>query len=131
MDIVHAQALGRVPITILRLKGNFDSDSAEHFNTEARKAVEGGAKDILLDLSGVPFMSSVGIRSISTLYDLLHPYTPEEKKSVNEAIRAGTYKAPHLKLLAPTERVREMMHLVSLDWYMQIFSSEEEAISAF
>lgn len=132
MEITSTQVEGRVPVTIVRLQGNFDSNSAETFNQAIQKIIDSGARDIILEMSAVAFMSSVGIRAISALYDRLHQnYTPQEKKAVLEATRAGTYRAPHLKLCAPQKNVLEVIKMVNLDWYIQVFSSEKEAVAAF
>ena len=132
MEITISQAQGRVPVTVIHLKGNFDSNSQETYSQETRKILDAGVKDIVLEMSGVAFMSSVGIRAISALYDRLHGnYSPDEKKAVLEATRAGTYRAPHLKVCAPQKNVLEIIKMVNLDWYIQIFSSEKEAIAAF
>jgi len=132
MEITTLQAQGRVPVTVVHLKGNFDSNSLEAYNQETQRILGSGAKDIVLEMSGVAFMSSVGIRAISSLYDQLHGnYTAEEKKAVLEATRAGTYRAPHLKISAPQKNVQEVIKMVNLDWYIQIFPSEKEAIAAF
>ncbi len=131
MEITISQVQGRVPITIMRLKGDFDFMSVDDFDREANNAVENGGKNFLIDMSGVPFMSSVGIRSIHHLYDLLHPAAAEETKAIHRGVLDGTYKAPHLKLLNPPKRVLESLKLTSLDMYIDILDSEPEAIAAF
>ncbi len=131
MEIIVSQAQGRVPVTIMRLKGDLDYISADDFDAQARKAVENGAKDILIDLSGVAFMSSVGFRSIDNLYDLVHRDESEKKKDVFQGIASGTYKAPHLKLLCPNNRVHESIKMIGLDMYIDIFEDEQKAIAAF
>jgi len=131
MEIIVSQAKGRVPVTIMRLKGDLDYLSADNFDAQARKLVENGARDILVDLSGVAFMSSVGIRSLNKLYDLVHADKTEEKKAVYKGVLSGTYKAPHFKLLNPNQRVFESIKLIGLDMYIDIFKDEPEAIAAF
>ena len=131
MEIIISQAQGRVPVTIMRLKGDLDYLSADNFDAQARKLVENGARDILVDLSGVAFMSSVGIRSLHMLYDLVHADESEEKKAVYKGVLSGTYKAPHFKLLNPTRRVHNTLTTVGLDMYIDIFKDEQEAIAAF
>ena len=131
MEIIITQAQGRVPVTIMHLKGDFDYLSVDDFDAQARKAVENGASNVLIDLSGVRFMSSVGIRAIHTLYDLVHNAEPGEKRTVYQGVRDGTYKAPHLKLLNPTKKVLESLKLISLDMYIDIFKDEREALAAF
>ena len=65
MEIIISQAQGRVPVTIMHLKGDFDYLRVDDFDAEARKVVENGARDILIDLSGVAFMSSVGQEALA------------------------------------------------------------------
>jgi anti-anti-sigma factor len=132
MEINYSTVQGRVPVMVMRLKGNLDSDSSEQFNQAAQKLVADGTKDVLIDMTGVPFMSSVGIRSLSMLYDLLHQTaSAEEKKAVLEATRAGTYKAPHLKLFGLQDHVLNIIKMVNMDWYIEIFTSEKEALAKF
>ena len=131
MEITISQAQGRVPITIMRLKGDFDYMSVDDFDREARTALEKGGMNFLIDMSGVPFMSSVGFRSIHNLYDLLHKAETEERKAIHKGVLDGTYKAPHLKLLSPAKRVLDSLKLISLDMYIDIFDNEQEAIAAF
>ena len=131
MEIIISQAQGRVPVTIMQLRGEFDYLSVDDFDAEAKKVVESGARDILIDLSGVTFMSSVGMRAIHLLYDQVHKAESGEKKAVYKGVMAGTYKAPHLKLLGPTNRVLESLKLIGLDLYIDIFDNKQEALAAF
>jgi len=131
MEINVSTVQGRVPVTVLRLKGDLDANHASQFDSAADEAIKNGARDILLDFAGVQFMGSIGIRSLSRLYDLLHPGTEAEKAAVHALVRAGTYKAPHLKLLNPQSRILNTIQMVSLDAYLEIFSDEKQAIAAF
>lgn len=132
MEITISQAQGKVPVTVIRLKGNLDANSAGEVNEGAQKAIQGGAKDILLDLSKVDFMSSAGIRSITMLYEELNPAISEaEKAEISRGIRAGTYRALHLKLLNPSKRVVSVLQMAGLDMFLETFSNERKAISSF
>jgi anti-anti-sigma factor len=132
MEITTSIVQGKVPVSVICLKGDLDASSAEAFNLATAKTVEDGAKDIMIDMSGVPFMSSAGIRSLHALYILLHPTGSEaEKDSVYKGISAGTYAAPHLKLLNPNKKVTEAIKLSGLDMYLKIYHSEQEALEAF
>jgi anti-anti-sigma factor len=132
MEITTSIVQGKVPVSVIALKGDLDASSAAAFDAAAAKTVADGAKDILIDMSGVPFMSSAGIRSLHALYILLHPSGSEkEKDSVYKGISAGTYSAPHLKLLNPNKKVTEAIKLSGLDMYLKIYTHEKEAIEAF
>jgi anti-anti-sigma factor len=132
MEITTSTVQSRVPVTVMLLQGDLDANSADAFNAAVAKAVEDGAKDILIDLSAVPFLSSAGIRSLHALYTLLHPGGSEqEKDAVYKGISAGTYAAPHLKLLNPPHKVEEVIKLSGLDMYLKMYNNEAEALAAF
>jgi anti-anti-sigma factor len=129
MDISISTAQGRVPVTILRLHGDLDMNNADQFNTTAKKAIDDGARDILLDFSHVQFMSSIGIRSLILIYDWLHP--AQDKEVIQARAREGGYKAPHLKLLKPQDRILKTLQFVNMDAYLEIFDDEDQAVAAF
>ncbi len=132
MEITTSNVISNVPVTVMRLKGDLDASSADVFNDAVAKAVDSGAKDFLIDLSDVPFLSSAGIRSIHALYSKLHPSgSAQEMDAIYKAINAGTYAAPHLKLLKPTRKVEEVVRLSGLDMYLKIYGDEQEALAAF
>jgi anti-anti-sigma factor len=132
MEITTSIVQSRVPVTVMRLEGDLDANSAESFNAAVAAVIEGGARDVLIDLSAVPFLSSAGIRSLHALYTQLHPGGSEqEKDAVYKGISAGTYSAPHLKLLKPTHKVEEVIKLSGLDMYLKMYTNESEALAAF
>ena len=132
MQFTTAQVPGHEHIVIIRLNGDLDAESAEDFDHKAALVVEGGASDVLLDLSELVFMSSAGIQAMNTLYYNLHPVgSQEEKKAISKGIRAGTYEAPHLKLLNPNERVQHVLRMAGLDMYIGAYQDEDIAVLAF
>ena len=132
-DVSLSQAQGRVPVTIMSLKGSFDSAGADTFDARTREIVDSGARDVLIDMGQVSYMSSVGLRSIHTLFYHLHPEGSEEYRLIlEEGVRKGTYKAPHLKLLNPQKRVLESLKAVGVDMYMSILTGDElKAVNTF
>jgi anti-anti-sigma factor len=132
MEISSEQVQGRVSVTVLRLKGDLDASSADAFSAAANQAVDNGAKDILLDFSGVPFMSSAGLRALHALFSLLHPSnSQQEKDAIYQGISAGTYSAPHLKLLRPSQKVEDVLKMSGMDMYLKWYKDEKEAIATF
>ncbi len=132
MEITTITVEGQVPVQIMRLKGNLDSVSAGYFTDQIRQAVEAGARNILLDFSEAPFMSSVGISALSTAYSWLHPrQSAGAQQAVSQAVHDGSYRAPHLKLLNPNSRVQEALRLAAMDRYLEFFNDEQQALAAF
>lgn len=132
MEITVSRTEGEVPVTILRLDGELDALTTEQAQKQAELEIDMGAQNILLDMSGVPFMSSSGVRMIYALFNMLHPLSSsEEDLERAKQMREGVYAAPHLKILSPTKQVLNVMKMVGIDSYIDIFDDEDDAVAAF
>ena len=130
MDIVVSQAHGRVPVTVFQITGAIISD--EPLVAQAQQAFADGMRDLLLDLTAVPYMSSQGLRALHTIYTLLRTDAPDESdEAVKHGIRAGTFTSPHLKLLNPSPKVLEVLHMTGYDMFLDIYQDRSAAIAAF
>jgi anti-anti-sigma factor len=67
MNITVTQAEGRVPVTILHPHGDLDLSSFQNLIALAETAYNEGARDILLDLSDTPYMSSSGLVALQSI----------------------------------------------------------------
>ncbi len=54
-------------ITVLALSGRMDATTAGVFGDACRAALDGGARRIVVDLSGIEYISSAGLRVILTM----------------------------------------------------------------
>jgi STAS domain len=131
-EIAVSEVDGQVPVTIYRLKGSFDSAAIEAFEAQARLSLDRGDQNILLDMRELNLMTSVGLRAITNLYYDLHPRSSDQEgHAINEGIRAGTYTAPHLKLLDPPKNIRKVLDTTGMTMVLEIFKKEKEAIKSF
>lgn len=129
MDISTSQETGRVPVTVLHVKGNVDSTTYQEFQAAAEKLIAEGAKDLLIDLREVPYMSSAGLRALNQIYNKFR--AGEDKSQVTKGVTAGTYTSPHLKLLAPSKRVLETLKMSGFDMFLDIQSNLHHAVASF
>ncbi len=130
MEIAVSQEQGRVPVAVFRLTGPV-TDSAE-LEQRARELVANGAQNLLIDLSGVPYMATAGLRALHAIYTLLRSNAPEESDSaLKSGIMAGTYYSPHLKLFKPTAHVLEALRTAGYDMFLQIHNDYKEALASF
>ena len=127
MEFKVTQEQGRVPVTVIHLNGDLRSD--EELTQKAKEAFEAGARDILLDLTDVRFMSSAGLRALHAIFTMLREDKSEEE--INKGIAAGTYKSPHFKLLNPNKNVKEVLGLTGYDMFLDIHTNTKEAIASF
>jgi len=132
MNVKITQKQGSVLVTIIRLEGEFDAATTDQVKQKAHDAIDEGAEYVLLDLEGVPFISSAGIRVIYALQNQLHPKkTGDEGKEVSRSLREGTYTSSRLKILNPSNQARNVFRMIGIDSYIEIYEDEEEAISSF
>ena len=130
MKISVSQEQGRVPVTVFHIDGNLTSE--EELQEMARQAYEGGARNILMDLTDVPFMASAGLRALHYIYTLVRADTPEESDGVvRKGIAAGTWTSPHFKLLKPNRNVLEVLRTTGYDMFLEILTDRKQAIASF
>jgi hypothetical protein len=58
MNISTSQAQGNVPVTIIKLDGQLDGQNYQELITKAQELYSAGARDFLLDLSDLTYISS-------------------------------------------------------------------------
>jgi hypothetical protein len=130
MDIVVSHEQGRVPVTVFHIKGSVTGD--EQLQNLAQEHYATGTRNILLDLTEVPYMSSQGLRVLHYIYTLLRSDTPQESdEAVSSGIAAGTFASPHLKLLQPSKHVLEVLKATGYDMFLEIHQDYKVAIASF
>ena len=102
-------------ITLTEVMGRIDSMSANDFGAALIEQIDAGNIRLVLDLSGVDYMSSAGLREIVGAL-----------KKVKKVAGSGD-----LRLAQPSERVREVLEMSGLDTIFQIFRSQDDAVNSF
>ena len=129
MEITVAEETGRVPVTVFQVKGPV-TDNTE-LEQRAQEVFERGTRNILLDLAGVQYMATAGLRALHAIYSLLRSPEEEADAVVKAGIASGTYKSPHLKLLNPTAHVLEALKAAGYDMFIEIHHNHKQAIDSF
>lgn len=129
MEITVSHGQGRVPVTVLRLNGNLDTSTYEQFEKSARAEIDGGAKDVIVDLTDVPYMSSAGLRALTNIFNLLH--SEAEQTALRKSMMAGIAKSPHLKLAGVSKRVMDVLNMSGMDMFLDIRKDHKDALAAF
>jgi anti-sigma B factor antagonist len=101
-------------VTILRLSGKITiGDGPVQLRDAVRGLLEGGKKNVLLDLGDVSYIDSSGIG------ELVSSYTTTNNQG-------GT-----LKLLNLTKKLQDLLIITKLLSVFQTFDNEQEAIDSF
>jgi anti-anti-sigma factor len=132
MEITVSHEQGRVPITVFQVKGDINMATSEELQRQARRAFEDGMRDLVLDLSDVPYMSSAGIRALNDMFRLLRSSSPAESDdAVKKGLSDGTFKSPHLKLVNPNRHVQEVLGMSGVDMFLEIHRNVKDAVASF
>ena len=130
MEIRISEEQGRVPVTVFHVKGPVTTN--EELERYAEDAFNSGMKNLLLDLSDVPYMATSGLRALHNIYTLLRTQsTAESDEAVRVGIASGTFVSPHLKLLKPSAHVLEALKVAGYDMFLEIHRDLKRAVASF
>ena len=123
-----------VPVTVLHVDGNIDSNSYADFQNKAQDVIDRGARHIVVDLSHAPYVSSAGLRALHDIFNQLRAKDPNNQMSdaeVRKGISAGTYKSSQLKLVNLSNETKTVFQISGFDMFIDIYDDLEKAIAAF
>ncbi len=136
MKITVRQVQGRVPITVLQPHGDLDASNYKDLIAKGQEVYSAGARDILLDLSDVPYMSSSGLVALHNIAVMLRGEKPPSTESGWEAFHAISRDRDrgfqqHLKLLNPQPNVDKVLETAGLKRFLKVYTDLETAIASF
>ena len=129
MEVISWRETGHVPVTILQLKGDLAAE--EPLESQARQAFQDGARNMILDLTHVPYISSAGLRAIHLIYMMLREADPDDSAKAALGIARGTYKSPHLKLVNPSRNGRRALTTAGYDMFLDMLDDISSAVAQF
>jgi hypothetical protein len=129
MEIVTWHETAAVPVTVLQVKG--DLTASEPLEGRARAAFQDGARNVVLDLNQVHYISSAGLRAIHAVYLLLRSADPGDEQTAARGIARGIYKSPHLKLVRPSKNGMKALTTAGYDMFLDIFDGVPAAVASF
>jgi anti-anti-sigma regulatory factor len=135
MEITVSQHEGATPVAVIGLQGAMNG---KKLVAEAQKLYDAGTRNILLDMSELTFISSAGL---SALHQVALTYRGEGQtnfKEDREAVQAmrkerytGFYFQEHVKLLNPSEAIKDVLDIAGFKAFFEIFTDFDEAMASF
>jgi anti-sigma B factor antagonist len=111
--MIDINVSGMDRVTLVEVSGRVDSMNAGELGSALASEIDGGRTLIVLDLAGVDYMSSAGLRELVN--------SLKKAKKVTGDVR----------LAQPSERVREVLEMAGLDTIFQIYETQVEAVGSF
>lgn len=100
-------------VTIMVIDGMLTLGSDQYFQQKLSEAIEGGRQKIVIDMTKVKYIDSLGIGQIAGGYTMLE--------------EAGG----KLVLARSNEKIKQLLRLTGLQHHIETFPTVEEAIQAF
>jgi anti-anti-sigma factor len=110
-----SQIEGRVPVTVFQLQDRVNLGNYAELELTAKDAHKNGMRDLVIDLSKTPSLTSIGIRALVLIHKLLST--------------DGNMK--HVKLAGPIPYIREMLDVSGVTQHLEIYDTVEEAVASF
>lgn len=136
MNISISQAQGNVPVTVIKLDGQLDGQNFQELISKAQELHSAGARDFLLDLSDLTYISSAGLVALHSVALLARgEEVPDMEggwsayRSMGRTSEAGIQK--HVKLLNPRSEIMGVLDMVGFSSVFEIYTDREEAINSF
>ncbi len=108
---IAVESLKRVEL--ITLAGRVDSSNADQLDATFKDILDNGRNNIVLELSGVNYMSSAGLRSLVA------------------ALRECKQRRGDVRLASISERVAEVLSLSGLDKLFETFDDTTSAVGSF
>ena len=136
MKLTITQSQGSALVTILHLDGTMDGTNYMNLVEEAQKVYDAGARDLILDLSKLGYISSAGL---SALHRVALLFRGEKFMEMDEGWAA--YHAidrdrdrgvqQHVKMFVSTGKVLEVIEMVGFTAIFEIYTDIHRAEDSF
>ncbi|MBO5659084.1 MAG: STAS domain-containing protein [Duodenibacillus sp.] len=109
MNVVTSEKNG---VVVLSVEGSMDATTVTQFDAEWKKVLEGGAKKLVIEMSGLEYISSAGLRGILML------------------AKMGSIKGASLAFAGMRAMVADMFKLSGFDSILKTYPDVDAAVDA-
>ena len=136
MDILVSQMQANVPVTVVKVDGQLDGQTYQDLIAKAQELYQAGARDFILDLSELTYISSAGLvalHSIALMAKGEEIPDPEHGWATYRSLGRTTTEGVqgHVKLVNPREQVKNVLDMVGFTSVFEIHGDLDEAVKSF
>jgi len=131
MEINVTLHQGKEQIAIMRLRGDINASNFVELSDKAQELYMNPARNLIIDLSEVPSISSTGLAAIHKIA-LLYSGVPQQvQENINPDFTHSSNARKHVKLLNPQPEVESTLEKAGLKLFFKIFHDLNSALSSF
>jgi anti-anti-sigma regulatory factor len=116
------------PVAVMRLQGGIDASNFVQIVDKAQEIYRNPARNLILDLSEVPSISSTGLAAIHKIA-LVYSGVPDQMKHPDLTHNNNARK--HMKLLNPQPDVDKALETAGLKLFFKVFHDLDSALKSF
>jgi Anti-anti-sigma regulatory factor (antagonist of anti-sigma factor) len=129
IDVSIHQA--KEPIAVMRVKGEINASNFVLVTDKAQEIYQKPARNLIIDLSEVPGISSTGIAAIHNIA-LLYSGVPQNvQQDAQPDFTHSSNARKHVKLLNPQPEVDKSLEAAGLKLFFKVFKDLESALASF
>jgi anti-anti-sigma regulatory factor len=128
MEITVTLQQASEPVAVMHLQGDIDASNFVQIVDRAHEIYQNPARNLILDLSEVPNITSTGLAAIHKIA-LIYSGVPEEKTHPDFTHSSNARK--HVKLLSPQPDVEKALETAGLKLFFKVFRDLESALRSF
>jgi len=118
-------------LAVMHLAGDINASNYVEIMDKAREIYNNPATDLILDLSGVPTISSTGVVGIHKIALLYSGIAQEVEENENPDFTHAATARKHVKLLSPQPAVEKTLEQAGMKLFFKIFTDLEDAVKSF
>jgi anti-anti-sigma factor len=141
MKMIITKTERPIPIVILHLDGTLDGANYKKLIEKGQMLFVSGARDLILDLAKITFISSAGLGALHQVAMLFQGKNHSGLDETWAGYRWATYRnikrehdlrhQQHVKLLSPSKEVREVLDLIGFSSLFEIYTFMPQAVESF
>lgn len=138
MEITVENLAGGASLSIMQLVGELDASNYQDVIARVQALYRQGMRRLLLDLSGVTFLSSAGLVALHSAALILRGQNPPDPDSgwsvfhdMSNDLDGHPEPEANFKLLSPQPRVTRALEMSGFSRLLPIFDDRDAALASF
>lgn len=123
-------------VAVMQITGNVDAASYTDVIDRAQQVYDDGARNLLIDMGKVEYVSSAGLMALHTVVRIFMGHSINTKNGGRPIFRSvnpqqDSAGRDRVKLLAPQPAVAQVLDVTGLKQFLQVFTNFDEAVRSF
>ena len=134
MEITVSIHEANEPVAVMNIKGNVDASNYVEIVNKAQEIYNNPVRNLILDLSEVPFISSAGlvaIHKIALIYSGGKQEVEQDGKETRPDFTHSANARKRVKLLNPQPGVDRTLETTGLKLFFKVFDDLDNALKSF